>query len=241
MGFRTAPTHFAGAETQMYIVSTDIQSFPDDWVVETAIYRERDLREPFLLVQNGALHFYFFELGTNPISFDPNFPLRMSRMGFANWSSPQEWGHKGECNWQFNTNENLSFALSFSGTEGVTSFGNVKLFLNQSSDGIIWEPVNAEKTVLYDNGGISEVRLLMLFNTFLMAFEITPFNPNSTIFTQVLYYHKVGWAFDLFGDIWGVGRNEDGDSSGWGSRTFRTFDGKLSDWVWLSGNKVSSV
>ena len=164
MGFRTAPTHFAGAETQMYIVSTDVQSFPENLTVEALVYREKDLREPYFVAQNGTLYFYFFELGTNPISFDPNFPLRMSRMGFANWTSPQEWGHKGECNWQFNTNDNLSFALSFSGTEGVTSFENVKLFLNQSSDGIIWEPVNAEKTVLYDNGGISEVRLFMLFN-----------------------------------------------------------------------------
>ena len=34
MGFRTAPTHFAGAETQMYIVSTEVASFPENWVVE---------------------------------------------------------------------------------------------------------------------------------------------------------------------------------------------------------------
>ena len=159
MGFRTAPTHFAGAETQMYIVSTDVKSFPENWVVEAVIYREKDLREPYFVVQNETLYFYFFELGTNPISFDPNFPLRMSRMGLANWSSPLEWGHKGECNWQFNTNNNMSYALSFSGTEGVTSFGNVKLFLNQSHDGITWVPVDAEKPVLYENGGISEVKL----------------------------------------------------------------------------------
>ena len=53
-----------------------------------------------------------------------------------------------------------------------------------------------------------------------------------------LYIFKVGWAFDLFGNMWGVGRNEDGDSSGWGSRTFRTFDGNLSEWLWLSGDEV---
>lgn len=31
---------------------------------------------------------------------------------------------------------------------------------------------------------------------------------------------EVGWAFDDDGLIWGVGRNEDGDKSGWGSRIF---------------------
>ena len=164
MGFRTAPTHFAGAETQMYIVSTDIQSFPDNWVVETVIYRERDLREPFLLVQNGTLHFYFFELGTNPISFDPNTLLRMERVGFADWTSPDAWGHKGECTWQFNTHNNLAYSLSFAGTEGVTSFGNVALFLNQSHDGVTWVPVNEDKPVLYENGGISEVKFFYLIS-----------------------------------------------------------------------------
>lgn len=29
---------------------------------------------------------------------------------------------------------------------------------------------------------------------------------------------EVGWAYDLQGHFWGVLRNEDGDSSGWGSR-----------------------
>ena len=31
---------------------------------------------------------------------------------------------------------------------------------------------------------------------------------------------EVGWAYDIDGNIWGVGRNEHGDKSGWGSRTF---------------------
>ena len=160
MGFRTAPTHFAGAETQMYIVSTTLDSFPNDWVVEAMIYREKDLREPFLLVQNGILYFYFFELGTNPISFDPNKLLRMFRARLGDWSDPEEWGHKGECPWQFNTFNNTAYSLSFSGTEGVTSFGNVNLFLNQSDDGITWKPVNEEKPIVYEHGGISEVAII---------------------------------------------------------------------------------
>ena len=64
---------------------------------------------------------------------------------------------------------------------------------------------------------------------------------NDSLFFTFFSYSQVGWSFDLFGDIWGVGRNEDGDSTGWGSRTFRTFDGDLSDWKWISGNKVCLI
>ena len=34
--------------------------------------------------------------------------------------------------------------------------------------------------------------------------------------------NEIGWHFDLFGNVWGVGRNENGDESGWGSRMFRS-------------------
>ena len=157
MGFRTAPTHFAGAETQMYIVSTTFEAYPEGWVVETEIYREKDLREPYLLVQNGTLYFYFFELGTNPVAFEPSALLRMSRIEFGKWTSPTQWGQEGECTWQFNIHKGSAYAISFAGTKGVTSFGQVNLYLNSSDDGVAWNPVDSEKTVLYENGGISEV------------------------------------------------------------------------------------
>ena len=37
------------------------------------------------------------------------------------------------------------------------------------------------------------------------------------------------------GNIWGVGRNEDGDDSGWGSRIFSAPAEDLSDWTWTEG------
>jgi len=45
---------------------------------------------------------------------------------------------------------------------------------------------------------------------------------------------EVGWYFDLQGNMWGVGRNEDGDESGWGSRTFRADKDDLSNWKWTN-------
>ena len=32
---------------------------------------------------------------------------------------------------------------------------------------------------------------------------------------------KLGWVFDIYKNAWGVGRNEHGDLSGWGSRIFK--------------------
>ena len=75
------------------------------------------------------------------------------------------------------------------------------------------------------------------FRRFVLLFEPVFITTSDNIIIHD-FLEQVGWAFDLFGNIWGVGRNEDGDASGWGSRTFRTFDGILSDWIWISGNKV---
>ena len=125
MGFRSAPTHFAGTDSEMFIASTNVADFPEGWVVETVISYGEDVREPYLLVHNGTLYFYFLELGTNPISFDPKALLWMSRNGFGNWSAPRQWGKKGDCPWQFNIHNESVYAVTFHGTKGVTSLGQV--------------------------------------------------------------------------------------------------------------------
>ena len=50
---------------------------------------------------------------------------------------------------------------------------------------------------------------------------------------------EIGWAFDLDGNIWGVGRNEDGDDSGWGSRIFSAPAEDLSHWTWTEGPGIN--
>jgi len=63
----------------------------------------------------------------------------------------------------------------------------MNLYLNKTTDGINFEPIDAQYPATSTHSGGSEV----------------------------------GWMFDLFGNYWGVIRNEDGDTSGWGSRMFR--------------------
>merc|ERR1712223_328116 len=50
---------------------------------------------------------------------------------------------------------------------------------------------------------------------------------------------EVGWAFDDNGVIWGVGRNEDGDDTGWGSRIFYFDMENMTSPIWTSS--VSSL
>lgn len=41
---------------------------------------------------------------------------------------------------------------------------------------------------------------------------------------------EIGWNFDLRGDFYGVMRNEDGDSSGWGRRVVHSKADDLANW-----------
>jgi len=55
--------------------------------------------------------------------------------------------------------------------------------------------------------------------------------------SEVVYHGgltELGFNFDLEGNMWGVGRNEDGDESGWGSRTFFASIDNLSNWQFIS-------
>lgn len=60
-----------------------------------------------------------------------------------------------------------------------------------------------------------------------------------------IVYHggltELGFYFDLEGNMWGVGRNEDGDDSGWGSRTFFASKDDLSNWQFTSNESDTSI
>ena len=65
-----------------------------------------------------------------------------------------------------------------------------------------------------------------------------PVNPENEV-TYRGGISEIGWAFDLDGNIWGVGRNEDGDDSGWGSRIFSATAEDLSHWSWTEATGIN--
>merc|ERR1719369_707327 len=199
LAWRSAPVHFAGKDTRIYIVSS-----PDNgtsWDMEANLFYGRDLREPFFLAIDGKLLFSFFEGGTNPIDFEPFGLFRMERIGMGDWTAPELFGHDGEVIWEIVRENGTAFAQSYSGDYSTPGdpqdLGKLNMFLNKSKDGIDWEPEGQE--IVY-HGGLTEL----------------------------------GFNFDLDGNMWGVGRNEDGDDSGWGSRTFFAEKEDLSNWQFIS-------
>lgn len=71
--------HFASSKTKMFIMSTKIddpasveasQTFA--WEKEQEIVLGKDTREPYFMEMNGTLYMYYFQAGTNPLTFQPN-------------------------------------------------------------------------------------------------------------------------------------------------------------------------
>ena len=52
---------------------------------------------------------------------------------------------------------------------------------------------------------------------------------------------EVGWYFDLDGNIWAVGRNEDGDESGWGRRVAHASKENIAKWTFTDKESNPSI
>jgi len=184
IAWRSAPFHFASSKTKMYVMSSIDDG--ENWTYEYEVELGADVREPYLVETAGHFYLYFFQAGTDPIQFKPNHQKRVEYLGPQTWTDISDWGSAGEIHWQFNVENGTTYVSSYNGDHYSTELGTLSLYLNKTSDGVNFEPIQAEYPATVTNTGISEV----------------------------------GWMFDLFGNIWGVGRNEDGDASGWGGRIF---------------------
>ncbi len=83
LAVRTAPSHFASADTTMFVVST-----PDlaTWRFEGRFALGTDVREPQLVSWQGTLRLSFAVLGDNPLAFEPEGSRR------ATWLGPGTFG-----------------------------------------------------------------------------------------------------------------------------------------------------
>jgi len=198
IAWRTAPVHFASADTRLHLASSEDLV---DWTWEQTYFLGSDLREPLFVEAEGNLFFYFFQGGTNPTDFEPLGLFSSQRSEIGVWTEPQLFGHEGEVIWEIVKENGTLYSQSYSGdysTPGdAQDLGKLQLFFNRSENGVDWSPVETDSVY---TGGLTEV----------------------------------GFAFDLAGNLWGVGRNEDGDESGWGSRSFFAPHTNLSDWRFFS-------
>jgi hypothetical protein len=154
LAWRTAPTHFASAETSIHVVSTDAPSPATEarWEHEASFSVGADLREPAFLVWDGGISLSFFEAGTNPVAFEPHAVWHATRCTGGAWqATPISEGEKVP--WDVKTRDGLALRTAYSGDHyGV---GNLSVHLEQSSDGgASWAPLGADPV---SRGGDSEV------------------------------------------------------------------------------------
>jgi hypothetical protein len=153
MAWRSAPTHFASTQAQMFVVSSKDDGHT--WAHEQTIALGADVREPLLYTWQGSLFLSFFEGGTDPLAFEPNQPWRSQYQGAQDWSTPQTWGAQGEVPWDIVAHDGHLYMTSYLGNHyDFGAAGDVSLRLQRSTDGTHWAPVG-ESAEVY-RGGASE-------------------------------------------------------------------------------------
>ncbi len=85
LAFRTAPSHFASALTELYVLSS---ADGDVWTQEASVSMGTDLREPRFLSWDGRLFLYFAVLGDNAADFEPQGARAMERQPDGAWGAP---------------------------------------------------------------------------------------------------------------------------------------------------------
>lgn len=164
LAWRTAPTHFASAETRMHVVSRA----PDDttWRAEGTFHVGRDLREPQLVSTPGGLWFYMAQLGTSPIAFEPGGTLVTRYDGPDAWTPLEPVFPDDFIPWRIEEAPGGGWeVLGYTGGGNIYSFDGASIRVRWlvSDDGRTWAPhpaVGGEGVVL--EGGGSEASLVHL-------------------------------------------------------------------------------
>ena len=204
LAFRTGPNHFASSEVVMYVVSTaDLLT----WRFEGSFDLDTDLREPQLLSLGGKLLFYFVELGTSQIEFEPKGTHVTEWLGPGRFTAPRDIFTPGFLVWRIKTmarpgevEGEWAYAFGYDGGENIYDNDGEPIEVEwlRSRDGLAWEPVDAtsEDGVVL-SGGVSETDAVFMDD----------------------------------GSVVAVVRNEAGGEDGFGSKICRAEAGSLGAWT----------
>lgn len=152
LAWRSAPTHFAGADTELHVVSSATGGAP--WEAEATFAVGADLREPAFLVQDGVMSLSFFEAGANPLAFEPHAVWRAERCRAGSWTATTiSEGEKVP--WDLKVRDGVALRTAYSGDH--YGDGNLSLHLETSADlGVTWAPLGADPVSV---GGDSEAAI----------------------------------------------------------------------------------
>ena len=160
LAIRTAPNHFAGAETVMYVVSSSDLS---TWRHEGEVSIGTDVREPQLVTLGGRLWLYYAVLGDNPLAFEPQGTEIVEYRGPGDWSEARPAFEPGLIPWRIKSYPERLELIGYIGGESIYASDSDEQALHtlwlESTDGEEWTPV-AEEAVVRSGGG-SETDLVI--------------------------------------------------------------------------------
>jgi len=157
---RTAPNHFAGPETRLWVASSaDEQA----WQFETQAAMGTDLREPRLLAFGGKLRWYFAQLGSDPNQFQPKGAFVSERTPAGSWTGPQPFYLPTFIPWRFAVHGGKAWLSGYTDGDNVykSDPGPIAVHLLTSSDGQAWQPALGSDPVVL-KGGVSETAFAVL-------------------------------------------------------------------------------
>jgi hypothetical protein len=158
LAYRSAPSHFASSDTEMFILSTDdFKKF----VLEKKLSMKRDLREPRFLIVKNKLFMYFAVLGTNPVKFEPEGTMVIGRDDEGRWSRP-EWLFKNTfIPWRGKEFDGVSTLIGYTGGDNIYSepSDTIKVFWLKTEDGKLFQPFISGNDVIL-KGGVSETDIV---------------------------------------------------------------------------------
>jgi hypothetical protein len=152
LAWRTAPDHFASAETRVQVVSSVDEL---SWRFEHAIHLGTDIREPRLLSLGGRLLLYVSQLGTDPTDFEPRGIFVTERGEDGRWSALSSVGLPGYIGWRARLEGGRAYMVAYVGGERMYDLDSTPLRIDllTSADGHQWSPVDPDRRSVYVGGG----------------------------------------------------------------------------------------
>jgi hypothetical protein len=152
LAWRTAPTHFAGPDTEMHVISSETGTAP--WTWEATFSLGTDVREPAFLLVDGVLSLSFFEAGDDPFAFEPKATWRAERCTAGDWSLART--SEGEkVPWDVKIRDGIPLRTAYSGDH--YGDGDLDLHLETTADGgVTWTPFGTDPV---SSGGDSEAAI----------------------------------------------------------------------------------
>ena len=135
--FRTAPDHFASAETRLHVVSSSDQR---TWEYETSFFMETDHREPRFLSWEGRLFLYFAVLGTNPADFEP-LGTMVSILEDGTWSQASWLSQDSLIPWRTRVMQGQPTLIGYTGGDAIYDSDGlpaIEVKWMTSTDGLDW-------------------------------------------------------------------------------------------------------